>query len=156
MGLRLLLDTNVWLDYFLDRSALHDEAGDLIVEATANGIELLTALPSVKDCYLLVQVELKRMERAANGAVSEGAAKAINEIAWSCVSNMRKLSYIVPSAEDDMIEALIMRDVHPDFEDNLVVAAALRGRADYLVTSDARLLAHQPVPCVSVADALMM
>ena len=154
MTTKFLLDTNVWLDYFLDRSALHERAVDFVCAAVAGDAALLTALPSVKDCYFLVQLELKRMERAANGSISESAASAINAVAWSCVSSMRKLSLIVPSAENDMIEALIMRDLHQDFEDNLVAAAALHAKADYLVSSDKQLIAHQPVPCISLEDAI--
>lgn len=154
MGASLLLDTNVWLDYFIDRSAMHDQARDLVVRCTKQEIALLATMSSAKDCFFLVMQELKRMERAEFGEVSEQAARAIREVAWSCVASMRKLAYIVPADESDMIEALIMRSAHEDFEDNLVVAAAIRAQADYLVTSDKALLAHCPTSCLSVAEAL--
>ena len=44
---KLLLDTNVWLDYFIDRSAKHDLAGKLVVDATAAEAFLLTSVSSV-------------------------------------------------------------------------------------------------------------
>ena len=44
------------------------------------------------------------------------------------------------------------RALHGDFEDDLLIAAALRGRVDYLVTNDELLLRHCPVAALSVDD----
>lgn len=151
---RLLLDTNVWLDYFLDRSDMHDAARDLVIRALGRNVQLLAAISTVKDCYFLIAAELKRMERESSGAVSQAAAEAIREVSWSCITSMRKIAFIVPSDETDMIEAMMMRPLHPDFEDNLVVAAAMRAQADYLVTSDKQLLGRNLGYCLSVRDAL--
>lgn len=151
--LRVLLDTNVWLDYFIDRSVMHDLAREVVKRCIRNELTILAAAPSTKDCFFLVAQELKRIERAANGSVSESAAATVNEIAWSCVLSMRKLAYIVPVDDSDVIEAAVLRSVHSDFEDNLVVAAAMRAQADYLVTSDKALLAHAPVTCISLDQA---
>ncbi len=43
--------------------------------------------------------------------------------------------------------------LHDDYEDNLVVAAAQRSRADCLVTNDEKLLRHSPVATFSCRDA---
>lgn len=40
--------------------------------------------------------------------------------------------------------------IHADFEDCMVLAAAQRAKADYLVTSDEALLRHAPVAALSV------
>ena len=156
MRLKLLLDTNVWLDYFIDRSAMHDRARDVVLRCIDKDVGLLAALPSVKDCFFLISQELKRTERSEAGTVSESAAVAIREVAWSCTSSIRKLAYIVPSDESDMLEAMLLRDAHPDFEDNLVLAAALRAQADYVVTSDQTLIAHAPMSCLSLDDTLKL
>ena len=156
MQLRLLLDTNVWLDYFIDRSAMHDQARDVVLRCIDKDIDLLAALLSVKDCFFLVSQELKRAERSEVGTVSESAAAAIREVAWSCASSIRKLAYIVPLDESDMLEAILLRAAHPDFEDNLVLAAAMRAQADHIVTSDKSLIAHAPMSCLSLDDALKL
>ena len=39
-----------------------------------------------------------------------------------------------------------------DFEDDLLLAAAARVDADYVVTSDRALLRHAPVACLDPAD----
>ena len=153
-SLTLLVDTNVWLDFFIERSFKHEIARRLVVEAQMRNIQLFTAVHTVKDCYFLINAELKRMERAERGTVSESSALAMREVAWSCVKNLRRLSYIVPADDSDAIEAIIMRAEHPDFEDNLIAAAALRARADCVVTLDAGMLAHQPVSCITPEEAL--
>lgn len=155
-GLRLLIDTNVWMDYFLDRSASHDLARSVILEATRREVCLLSAIHSAKDCFFLIQLELKRMERSENGCVSDQAASAIREVAWSCMRAMRQLSTVVAADMADMVEAAVMRDLHPDFEDNLIGAAVLRAGADHVVTSDRALLAHQPVSCITLEQALRL
>lgn len=53
-------------------------------------------------------------------------------------------------------EALLLQNVHGDFEDNLVVAAALHMGADCLVTSDGRLMKHAPIACLTPQDALAL
>ena len=154
MPLKLLVDTNVWLDHFLDRSSMHDLARAVVVEASRRDVALCCTVHSVKDCYFLLNAELKHIEQAENGAVSQSAASAIREVAWSGVQALRKLAYVVPADDSDIIEAAIMRANHPDFEDNLVLAAAARAQADYVVTSDAALLAHCPERCIPPDRAL--
>lgn len=154
-SLKILLDTNVWLDYFIDRSATHDLAHDIVTKCIRGGHQLLAAAPSTKDCFFLVAQELKRLERAESGRITESAANAINEVAWACVLSMRKLAYIVPTDDTDVIEASILRSAHADFEDNLILAAAARAQADYIITSDKALIAHMPNTCISLNDALM-
>ena len=47
------------------------------------------------------------------------------------------------------------RKIHGDFEDDLVIAAAIRSHADLLVTLDERLRAHATVACADVKTALL-
>ncbi len=42
-----------------------------------------------------------------------------------------------------------LRDQHAEIEDNLIVAACMRIKADYLVTNDEKLLRHAPVAAVT-------
>ena len=150
----LLVDTNVWLDFFLDRSTRHDLAGRFVVAAHSHGVPLFTPLHSVKDIYFLVGLELKRMEREAGNEISGSFADAVDEVAWSCVESVRKQSIIVGADEKDMLEAMMIRPQHSDFEDNLVVAGAKRSGARAIVSSDKKLLAHQCFPMFSLEQAL--
>lgn len=150
----LLIDTNVWLDFFIDRSSRHDSAGALIAKANRQGATLLTPVAAVKDIYFLIGLELKRMQREAKAEGTESFANSVDEVAWACISSLRRQSVIVGADATDMIEALAMRPSHSDFEDDLIAAALQRAHADYLVTSDEGLLRHQPVPCISIDEAL--
>ena len=150
----MLLDTNVWLDFFLDRSNKHDLAGQLVTRAVQNDVTLFTSIQSIKDVHFLIGLELKREQRDATGKLDEAFARAIDEVAWACISSIRKQSIIVPADESDMLEAMLMRDKHTDFEDNLIAAAAMRCNADYLVTSDRQMLGHQVVTTASIEEAL--
>lgn len=150
----LLLDTNIWLDFFIDRSTHHDSARLLFTEANNSGAVLLTPVTAVKDVYFLIGLELKRMEREVNGEVSEASANAIDEVAWACVKSLRTQSVIVGADASDVVDAVSLRPRHSDFEDDLIAAAYRRSNADFLVTSDKQMLRHQPVPCLSLDEAI--
>ena len=52
---------------------------------------------------------------------------------------------------DEVLDGAEAEDV-VDFEGDLVIAAAMRGKVDYLVTNDERLLRHCPVAALSAFD----
>lgn len=45
------------------------------------------------------------------------------------------------------------RQLHSDYEDDLIIAAAMRAEADLLVTNDVKLCSHAPVAAMSVENA---
>jgi predicted nucleic acid-binding protein len=47
-----------------------------------------------------------------------------------------------------------LRDMHPDFEDDMVLAAARRAGVDYLVTSDRQLIQKADVVALTPEDML--
>ena len=153
-GLSLLVDTNVWVDFFIDRGKNHDSAVSLVKAAIRNEVPLFTSIEATKDIYYIVGSELKRMQREGAGSVSTSFAQAVNEAAWSCLNTVRRQSTVVAADVSDLIEALSLKSVHGDYEDNLVVAAAMRARATHIVSSDTTLQARSPVPCIGIVDAL--
>ena len=150
--LTLLLDTNVWLDYYLPWRSGYAAAQRLIVSAFEQNQTLAYAVPSIKDVFYMSAAEYKRAERASTGALSESAARAANATAWGCVNNMQEIATAIPLDHTDVWMASKQRALHGDFEDDLVIAAAMRGKVDYLVTSDDALLRHCPVAALSVSD----
>ena len=46
--------------------------------------------------------------------------------------------------------------LHADFEDDLIIAAALRAEADYLVTNNEGLLRHCPVAALDARDMVAL
>lgn len=150
--LSMLLDTNVWLDYYLPWRSGHVVAQRLIVSAFEQNQTLAYAVPSIKDVFYMSAAEHKRAERAATGILSEPAARTATVTAWGCVNNMQEIATAIPLDHTDVWMASKQRVLHGDFEDDLVIAAAMRGRADYLVTNDDALLRHCPVAALSASD----
>lgn len=76
------------------------------------------------------------------------------EAAWATVKYIMEVAEVVGSDFMDAALAVKGRSVHDFYEDNLVVAAAMRMNADLLVTSDKMLQKHSTVGTLSVPDAL--
>lgn len=150
--LALLLDTNVWLDRYLPWRSGYAAAKRLIVNSFEQNQTLAYAVPSIKDVFYMVAAEHKRAEQAATGALSESAARAATVAAWGCINNMQEIATAIPLDHTDVWLASKQRSLHGDFEDDLVIAAAMRGKVDYLVTNDETLLRHCPVAALSVSD----
>ena len=153
---RVLLDTNVWLDAFDGARPRSREASELIDVCARRGIDLLYAVGTAKDVYYLVGASLKRQVRTAGEALSEDQARAIAVYAAACVTNMDEIATAVGADSSDVWLARKYQRIHTDFEDCMVLAAAQRAKADYLVTSDGALLRHAPVATLSVDDFLAL
>ena len=152
----LLIDTNVWLDYFLPDRAGGKEAIDLIVFAFEYEFPLLYPAAIVKDVFYVAVSTFKRIARAEKGSLTQSDAVTATETAWGCVNSMRKQATAVGADESDLWTACNLRSIHNDLGDNLVVAAAQRADATYLVTNDEALIKHAPVAALAPADALAL
>lgn len=151
----ILLDTNVWLDWYLATRPGHDAASRLLHQANAQGITLLHAVTSSKDVFFLVMLYFKAALRKEHaGRLTEQDVSVSREFAWACLENMQAVSTAVGCDESDVWIARKQRKLHSDYEDNLIVAAAMRAQASLLVTNDEGLIRHSPVATLSVEDAL--
>lgn len=153
---RVLLDTNVWLDAFDGARLRSHAANELIDVCVRRGIDLLYAVGTAKDVYYLVGASLKRQARATDPVLSEGQARAIATYAAACVTNMDEIATAVGADSSDVWLARKYQRIHADFEDCMVLAAAQRAKADYLVTNDEAFLRHAPVAALSVEDFLAL
>ena len=131
----VLLDTNVWLDDFIPSRARHDVVRKMIDRLIRSDVTLLFAMTSTKDVYYALASYFKGEVRRSGEALTDAAAYAADEAAWGFLQ-------------------LMLKYVHHDYGDNLVVAAAQRARADCLVTSDEALLRHAPLAAYSPEDML--
>ena len=152
----LLVDTNIWLDYFLANRPGHDAAMSFMLFAHEHGYPLLYPTAIVKDVFYLTANVFKRDIRNENGRLTERDAATATEIAWGCVGNMREQATAVGSDESDLWKACGLRNLHNDLEDNLIVAAAQQSNATYLITSDELLIKHAPVAALTPSDALTL
>lgn len=148
----LVIDTCVWVDNYLGTRPGSGEARSLLDAAIRLDIDLLYAITSAKDVYYLVAQVLKREQAREGVPLTPSLVAANRETAWACVENMERNATAVGLDASDVWLAHKFKPVHDDFEDNLVVAAARRAKADYLVTNDERLLRHSPVAAISPRD----
>ena len=154
----MLVDTNVWLDFYLANRPLHDKARLLVDKALEARVELLASVTTVKDLYYLVAEAAKRMIREDAGREDLTQAEALSAKAYAqgCLDNVLELAFVVGTDEGDVRIARRLEAVHADFEDDLVAAAAMRSDADYVVTNDERFLRRGPVATATTQDALSL
>ena len=152
----LLVDTNVWFDYYLPSRPGHTEALSLIMFAYEHGYPLLYPAAIVKDVFYLAANAFKRDMRNEKGALTERDAATASAGAWGCVQNLREQATAVGADESDLWMACKLRSIHNDLEDNLIVAAAERANATYLITNDETLIKHSSVAALTPSDALAL
>lgn len=153
--LKLLVDTNVWMDYFLVRQEPHREAAELVSLAFGSeDVALYVASLSLKDLSYLLESVFRRIARVVTGEVSPQAAAAARETSWGCVSAVVDKALIVPVGHAEVLQAFTLRQAHDDFEDDLLLGCAYRADVDYVVTGDATLGRRSPVPCISALRAV--
>lgn len=140
---KLLIDTNVWLDSYLESRSGFETAKKLFRAAREAHITLFHSVAQEKDLFYILSANCKKDARK-EGELSEADSAAIDEIAWKCLENMERLSTPVGLDLTDSWFARKIRPIHNDFEDNLVIAAAKRAEVDAIVTLDAQLIAHAP------------
>ena len=153
---KIVLDTNIIVDYLLGREPGCSDCKDLLLGQAACQHAVYVVSLSLKDAYYLVSMQLKRMERQASGHLDDSMAQAANEVAWACVRSLVDNVLVLPVGRAESLLALTYKPVHGDFEDNLVVASARSANADFVVTNDSSLLRHAPIACLSSTDMLAL
>ena len=149
----LLLDTNVWLAYLLAQGPHAEDSRKLIEYAGLHNIALLYAPSTLKDVFRLVPRILRRDALAA-GEYEEGMS--FDFAAWACVRTMTEVAAAAPLSIAECDMAWMLRNMHGDFEDNLVIAAAETCNADYVVTNDVELSKHFAPVCITPEQALRL
>lgn len=142
----VLLDTNVWLDYFMGEGPNLVEISRLVSIAETGSLSLLYAPTSAKDLFYLIPRRLRR--RGGEDNVSYAPA------AWACVGRMMEIASAAPISFPECELARMLRKKYPDFEDNLIIAAAETADVDYIVTQDQAFIREVPEACITPARAL--
>lgn len=143
---RYLLDTNIWLYYFLGENAYKHEIMDLIASGQDDGVDILFTPTTAKDLFYVLPRALRRA-----GAI--GPDETMSSIAWGCLERMFELATPAPQSAAECHIARTLRSTIPDFEDAMIIAAAETAGADYIVTLDKELLRDMPEVCVDPARA---
>ena len=150
----LLLDTNIWLDLYLEYRPGHEVAKALMDFADDANMTKAYASVSSKDAFYVICGEMKRLAREEKGSLSQADALAAQSVAWGCVRNMIQNAVAVPVGEPQVWLASHYEDPHDDFEDDLVLAALETSKADFFVTNDEVLRGKAPTGAFDAADML--
>ncbi len=142
----LLLDTNVWLDYFMGEGPCLGEISQLIARGQTNALTLLYAPTTAKDLFYLIPRRL-RLRGGSDGVSYVPAARA-------CLERMMEIAVAAPLSFPECELARMLNKKFPDFEDNLILAAAQAAQADFIVTQDKAFLAQAPEACITPARAI--
>jgi len=151
--LKVLLDTNVWLDHYLGIRSGNELATRTIDALAAAGAALYVSAPALKDIYFLLAGNLKHNIRATKNEVDEANARACNECAWACIRQLMEIAVIVPVGSSECWDAFTLKEEHADFEDDLILAAARAADIDWIVSSDRKLQARSSLPVLSPREA---
>lgn len=142
----LLVDTNVWLDYFMGEGPELGATQELVHLAYDGTLGLMYAPTTAKDLFYLIPRRLRRL------GPDDGTC--YRPAAWGCVEKLMEIAVAALLSFPECELARMLRRTFPDFEDNLVIAAAETAKADYVVTQDRPLLAAMPEACVTPTRAL--
>ena len=150
----LMLDTCIWVNSQLGTNSGHAAARNLIVTARKQGARLGIAPHSLSNVFYIIHRHLRRLDASAGIASSDQSAAAAKEAAWGVVNNIMEYAEVVGADGSDARIAALHKGVHDDFEDDLVIAAARRMKADLVVTDDLAFVRHSPLPTMTAEDAL--
>jgi len=129
---RLLIDTNILIDYFGERRKFYMDAVKLRIAASFGDIELWGTANSFTDTFYILR--------------KDHDSKTIQDL---FLANRDVLSICSVTSADiyDCAE-----EKWPDFEDCLIHTCAQKIKADYILTRDADGFARASIPCLSPSE----
>lgn len=155
LPIKILVDTNVWLDYFLARSAHHKAVSTFIARAfECENIVLYIPSLSLKDLAYQLASLMKLDARRAGKDITPDIAAAAREISWSCVRSVLEKALVAPISRTEVLGAFTYKRIHDDFEDDLVLAALDAVDANFLMTHDEALRRHMGDFCITAEEGL--
>ena len=127
--MRLLLDTNVLIDYYALREPFADATLRLRVAEAFDDVELWASIQSFSD----VEYVLRK-------------AVPLERLRSMVLESLEFLRVCTPSTQD-LSDALTAG--WPDLEDFLIARSAQRVKADYILSRDEKGFALSVVPCIT-------
>ncbi|GHT81234.1 twitching motility protein PilT [Betaproteobacteria bacterium] len=132
--MKALFDTNVVIDYLVQRQPFYDSARNLLQRVLAGEIGGVISAGTVTDIYYIVAKHI-------------GTEQAVNTI-----KDLVEVLEITDTKASDIEEALKLD--FPDFEDAVQCAVAIRLKVDYIFTRNVKDFQRSPVAVISPAAYL--
>lgn len=154
--LKMILDTNVLLDYFscMTTQQDHQNALNLISELSRRETPFLITPTILKDSQYFISVELKKMIRSDKGVLTHEDAANVKIATITAIEHILELCCVASEDAASCEMARVLSEKHYDYEDNLISAVALRVDATCIVTRDKAFAKHCPVACFTPEQAL--
>lgn len=150
----IVLDTNVWMDFYLNRENKSRVVINLMDAIEEHGSMIATTDGICKDTFYLLWSELKSPDERDSVEVSpESVSASAKESAWGCIRDITRHSINIPGTSSDPMRAITLRDIHDDFEDDLLIAVCEYNDVRMIVSSDKKLQSHSPIKCMSIEGA---
>ena len=144
----VLCDTNVLIYYMLGMPPFFFPVLDLFKRSAEWGVQLSCTALSLKDVFYITPGRFKdRYLHDESLVVQVTAQNMLPRIARASVSQLLKIMTVLPVGAEECFAADGMYGTHPDFEDNLVIAAAEHAGVRYVATYDKQLIRHYPGLC---------
>ena len=132
--MKILIDTNVIIDYLADRIPFADHAEQVLTLCQSSGVTGLVTANAITDIYYVVHKVV-------------GREKTLEAIRTLCST-----LDITDVGRADILNALELE--LSDFEDALTAQCAKRVKAEYIVTRDISDYSNSPVPAIEPAAFL--
>ncbi|MBQ2493817.1 MAG: PIN domain-containing protein [Bacilli bacterium] len=134
--MRILVDTNIFLDFFLPNAEFQGLAKDLFLYCRRSRSQIYVSATTLRDVGYIAKRRLHDEEKG----------RYIQREVYSICTK------IVSVSADAAITALY--DGNPDYEDSLIMEAAEEAGCDCIVTRNAAHFANSPVPAFDIRDFL--
>jgi predicted nucleic acid-binding protein len=132
--MKVLLDTNVILDAMLQRTPWHVQADAILREGSKGHVTCATTSLSLATIFYV-----------GRKVVGTAAARSV-------VRQYLSAFVILPVDKQALLDADAFAGV--DFEDNILIAAAVTASLDAIITRDATDFAHSPIPAWDPTELL--
>ena len=133
--MRVLVDTNILLDGFLEREPFADDARTLFEITRSRRIAGYVTATTITDIFYIVRRQARSMERARQAVID---TLALMEVC---------------SVDGDILERAIASPL-TDFEDAVQLACAIANNLDAIITRDTQGFAGAILPILSVGELL--
>ena len=153
--IKILVDTNIWLDYFLARGAHHDAVSTFIARACEReDIALYIPSLSLKDLAYQLASLMKLDARRAGKDITPDIAAAAREVSWGCVRNVLEKALVAPVGRTEVLGAFTYKRIHDNFEDDLVLGSLDAADCQLLMTHGTALRRHMGDLCLTAEEGL--
>lgn len=124
--MRVLVDTNVWVDIALDRKEHVQDSQGAVGVCLLEGIELFVAGTSLKDTFYIA-------DRSAG-----------TKRAYESIETILQIAKVI--SIDDAVCHRALDLEKPDYEDGMIAAAALLNKVDAVISRDGQAFKSLEVP----------